>query len=85
MLTKSERQMDIQCERQTNHERQMLIEAHLAMAVAMSLSLSQLRQYFHPLSGVAPHFHAPTAPKAPTQPAEQLATRVHKKREADKC
>ena len=63
----------------------MLTEAHLAMAAAMTLSLSQPRQYFHPLSGVAPHFHAPIAPKAPAPPAEQLATRVHKKREADKC
>ena len=63
-----------------------MTEAHLAMAAAMSLSLSQLRQYFQPLSGVAPRFHAPIAPEAPAPPAaELLATRVHRKREADKC
>ena len=54
----------------------MLNEAHLAIAAAMALSLSQPRQYFHPLPGVAPHFHAHIAPTAPAPTAEQLATRV---------
>ena len=62
----------------------MLNEAHLAIAAAMALSLSQPRQYFHPLSGVAPHFHAPIAPKAPHHLLSSWP-HVHKKREADKC
>ena len=43
--------------------RQMLTKAHLAMAATILVSFEQLRQYFHPFSGVTSHFHAPSAPE----------------------
>jgi len=50
---------------------------YLAMAAAMSLSLSQLRQYFQPLSGVAPRFHAPIAlAEASSRPSSEFNSLV---------
>jgi hypothetical protein len=65
----------------------MLIEAHMAMAATILSSFEQLRQYFHPVSGVASHFHAPSAPEVghKSDIAQLGNTCVHKKREADKC
>lgn len=50
---------------------------YLAMAAAMTLSLSQPRQYFHPLPGVAPHFHAPIAlAEASSRPSSEFSSLV---------